>query len=116
MSRFSLLFIFGVVYCWWHGFKFLHDALCIDASFIQRAQSSFVIVVVTCESGCLSFEYQGLGIPRNCSEVASVFGRDCLLPTFGVFWVTSWFVVHGWVRKIYDLRFTIYEVRLIGGC
>lgn len=87
----------GVIFCRWEDFKFLHDALCIDANFVQRAQSSFVIVVVTCESGCLSFEYQGLGIPRNFSEIEPVFGRDCLLPTFGFFWVTSWFVDHGWV-------------------
>jgi hypothetical protein len=28
-----------------------------------------------------------------------VFECDCLLPIFVVFWVTSWFVGHGWVLK-----------------
>lgn len=90
----------GVIFCWREGFKGLHDALRIDAGLIQRAQGSFVIVVVTCKSGHLSIAYQSFGISHNISEIAPVFEGDYLLPTFGRIWLTIGFVVHGWVISL----------------
>ena len=65
--------------------------------------------------GFQSFEFVGsgvfsAGVSENAGKPSTLFfdGEEVvncwliagLLPTFGLFWVTNWFVVHGWVVSL----------------